>query len=238
LLEVFRSVFAWIRVGQEIILGYFLIMEKSPEDSSDDRLFETGYDPVNRGRLLFFDITLFTSLLKFCFDAVGAKQKQAAIKKLLSSCDWVLLYQDKTSKCSVYAEQSKLEHKHELKTAKALAQKGYDVLFAPKAMFLREEKKFDVFLIRDHVILKADLKSIVSKRPDGIARHIRNGAEQASRVVIDIVSDIRRKDLINGLRSGVEKSKSLTDIFLFYNSKFYRISRDEIQSEKIHTLIK
>lgn len=213
-------------------------MEESTKDSSDNRVFETGYDPINKGQVLLFDITLFASLLKLCFEAVGIKQKQAAVKKLLSSSEWVLLYQDRISKRSVYAERAELEHKHELKTAKALVQKGYDVLFAPKAMFLRDEKKFDVFLIRDHVILKADLKSIASKRPDGIARHIKNGAEQASRVVIDIVSDIPRKDLIDGLRGGVKKSKLLSEILLFYNGRFYRIKRDEIQSKKIHNLLK
>lgn len=213
-------------------------MEESTKDSTNDRLFETGYDPIDKGQPFFFDITLFTSLLKPCFDAVGVRQKQVAIKKLLNSCDWVLLHQDKASECSVYAERAELEHKHELKTAKSLAQKGYDVLFAPKAMFLRGEKKFDVFLIRDHVILKADLKSIASKRPDGIARHIKNGAEQASRIVIDIVSDIQRKDLVDGLRGGIKKSRSLREILLFYNSRFYRIRRDEIHSNKIHSLLK
>ncbi|MGN6291573.1 MAG: hypothetical protein ACTHMV_02425 [Chitinophagaceae bacterium] len=213
-------------------------MKKSPEDSSDNRVFETGYDPVNKGRVLFFDLTLFISLLKFCFNEVGAKQKQAAIKKLLTSCEWVLLYQGKGSKCSVYAEKAELEHAPELKTAKALAQKGYDVLFAPKAMFLRNEKKFDVFLIRGHIILRADLKSISTKTPDLIANRIKGGADQASRLVIDIVSDINRKDLIDGLRSGIERSNSLIEILLFYNSRFYRLGRNEILSKRILSVIK
>ncbi len=213
-------------------------MEDSAKDNSGNRLFETGHDPVDKGRLLFFDITLFTSLLKLCFEAISVKQKQVAIKRLLSSFEWVLLYQDKTSGCSVYAERAELEHKHELKTAKALAQKGYDVLFSPKAIFHRTEKKFDVFLIRGHIILKADLKSISSKAADPIANRIINGAEQASRVVIDIVSDIRKRDLVDGLRSGVEKSNSLIEILLFYNSRFYRLNRNEILSKKIYDIVK
>lgn len=213
-------------------------MEDSAKDNSGNRLFETGHDPVDKGRLLFFDITLFTSLLKLCFEAIGVKQKQAAIKKLLSSFEWVLLYQDKTSGCSVYAERAELEHKHELKTAKALAQKGYDVLFSPKAMFQRTEKRFDIFLIRDHIILKADLKSISSKAIAPMANRIKNGADQAPRIVIDIVSDINKRDLINGLRKGVQKSSILIEILLFYNSRFYRLNRNEILSKKIYKLIK
>lgn len=213
-------------------------MEESAKDNSDNRLFETGYDPVNKGRLLFFDITLFTSLLKLCFESIGVRQKQAAIRKLLNSFEWVLLYQDKTSKCSVYSERGELEHDHELKIAKALAQKGYDVLFSPKAMFSRTEKKFDVFLIRDHIILKADLKSISSKAVDPMANRIKNVADQAPRIVVDIVSNINKKDLINGLRKGVQKSNSLIEILLFYNSRFYRLNRNEILSKKIYNLIK
>lgn len=219
-------------------MRYFLTMEESAKDSTNDRLFETEYDPAKNGRLLFFDITLFTSLLRFCFDEVSAKQKQTAIKKLLASFEWNLLYQDKTSKCSVYAECTEIEHKHELKTAKALTQKGYDVLFAPKAMFLRGEKKFDIFLIRGHVIMKADLKSISTKTPDLIANRIKSGADQASRLVIDIVSDISRKDLIDGLKSGIERSRLLIEILLFYNSRFYRLGRNEILSKRIYGLIK
>ena len=212
--------------------------DESIHDNAERRSFETGHDPAGSGRSLFFDISLFSSLLKLCFDAIGAKQKRLAIKKLLHSFQWALLYRDKHSGCCVYAERGELEHKHELSTAKALSQKGYDVLFAPKAMFSRTEKKFDVFLIRDHIILRADLKSISSTSKGPIANRIINGAAQASRIVVDIVSDIRKRELIDGLKSGVQKSESLVEILLFYNSRFYRLNRNEILSKKIYELIK
>lgn len=98
------------------------------------------------------------------------------------------------------AESELIEHKHELTTATLLAKINYDVVFAPKAMFSRNEKKFDVFLIRGSIIFKADLKSISSKNPDTIANRIKGGSEQASRVVIDITSDIEKNVLIDGLR--------------------------------------
>lgn len=93
-------------------------------------------------------------------------------------------------------------------------------------------------MIRGHIVLKADLKSISSKAADPIANRIINGAEQASRVVIDIVSNINKKELIDGLRSGAKKSNLLVEILLFYNNRFYRLGRNEILSKRIYELIK
>lgn len=182
-------------------------------------------------------ITLFSALLESCFGAGSIKQKRRAIKELVNFDQWLLLHKDKLSGCCIYAESKELEHNHELKTAQALTRKGYHVLFAPKAMFKRESKKFDVFLIRDHIILRADLKNITSKNPETISNRIAEGAQQASRVVIVIQSDLNRKVLINGLRSGCQRSDSLKEIFLFYKSKFYRLNKKDIESSRIYKLL-
>jgi hypothetical protein len=211
-------------------------MGKKVEDN--ERNFETAHDVIRRGRILFFDLTGFLALLHRCFEAVGANRRQMAIDKLLGLTDWVIVYTDKHTLRRVFTEKEDMDHEHEIQTAKALCQKDYDVLFAPAGMFDREDKKFDVFLIRGHIILKADLKSISSKNPDTIAKRIKYGAEQASRVVLDIVSDIEKKVLIDGLRSGVTKNRLIREILLFYNSRFYRLSKDEILSRKIFSLIK
>lgn len=113
----------------------------------------------------------------------------------------------------------------------------YHVVFAPKAMFLRNEKKFDIFLIKESSIFKADLKSISSKNPDTIANRIKGGSEQASRLVIDITSDIEKNDLIDGLRSGVERNDLIKEIMLLYKSKFYRLPKDLILSKKIYNIL-
>ncbi|HTD94199.1 MAG TPA: hypothetical protein VK644_10320, partial [Chitinophagaceae bacterium] len=148
------------------------------------------------------------------------------------------LHSERSTGRTVLAEKETLEHRHELQTAKALTQKNYDVLFAPAGMFGRADKKFDVFLIRDHIILKADLKCITSKNPDTIANRIKGGSEQASRLVVDIVSNIERKTLIDGLRSGVTGNAMIKEILLFYNRHFYRLSKEEIISRRIFDLLK
>lgn len=152
--------------------------------------------------------------------------------------DWYVLYADKKTGNLIRAESDYIEHEHELITAKALTQVGYDVLFAPKGMFNRSDKKFDVFLIRDHVILKADLKSISSKNPDTIGKRIKGGSDQASRVVVDIVSDIEHHVLIDGLRQGVMSNKLIKEVLLFYRNKFYRLSKQEIVSKRIYHFLK
>lgn len=135
-------------------------------------------------------------------------------------------------------ESDYIEHVHEKKTVNLLIEFDYDVVFAPKAMFKRDEKKFDIFLIRDTIILKADLKAVTSKNPDTIAKRIIEGSGQASRVVLDICSDIERNQLIDGLRSGVERNKLIVEILLIYKNRFYRLSKNLILSTNIYGIIK
>lgn len=182
-------------------------------------------------------VTLFFSLLEACFQAVSIKRKRQAIIELLNFDQWLLLYKNKNSGCSIYAESYELDYRHELKAAEALTQEGYHVLFAPKALFKREDKKFDVFLIHDHFIFQADLKNIHSKNPETISNRIAEGARQASRIVVVIQSDLKKKILINGLRSGYQRSNSLIEIFLFYRGRFFRLNKKDIESDKIYKLL-
>lgn len=206
-------------------------------DPDSERKIDVGYDPCKPGGALFIDIAGFSLAIAACFDAVSTKKKHQAIKKLLSSQDWIILHTDRHTDCSVYTEKEDMDHAHEIATAKALTQKDYDVLFAPSGMFKRFEKRFDVFLIRGHVILKADLKSISSKNPDTIANRIKGGAEQASRIVIDIVSDIDTRNLVDGLRSGVVGLKEIKEVLLFFRNKFYRLTRQEIMGKNIYKML-
>ncbi len=209
----------------------------SNENSAEDPVFSTGYDPLNSARGFLIDITGFIGLLSPCFEAVGARYRKAALDKLLASKDWFIIFNNKHSGRCVYSESKAIEYNHELSTAKVLTQQHYDVLFAPKGMFKRADKRFDVFLIRDHVILKADLKSITSKNPDTIANRIKEGSQQASRVVLDILSNIESSSLIDALRSGVNRNNLIKEVLLLYKNHFYRLPKEEILSKKIYGLL-
>jgi len=132
--------------------------------------------------------------------------------------------------------ECELDYEHEKSTAVFLAQMGYDVVFAPKGMFKREDKKFDVFLIRDANIIQADLKCVGSKNPDTIAIRIKGGSEQAPRIVVNIVSNVKRKDLLNGLRSGVIRNKLIKEILLIYKRKLYHLPKDTILHKRFSLL--
>ncbi|MCW3108786.1 MAG: hypothetical protein JWQ09_3292 [Segetibacter sp.] len=211
-------------------------IEANPGKPEEERDIQLGFEPEHPS-LLLVDILLFTAIIKACFETADKKIKKAAIEKILSSEDWFEHFRDKKTGRRVLSETELIEHKHELITATLLAKMDYDVVFAPKAMFARSEKKFDVFLMRAGIILKADLKSISSKNPDTIANRIKGGSEQASRVVIDITSDVEKNALVNGLRSGVERNKLIKEILLLYKSRFYRLPKDLILSKKIYNIL-
>ncbi|MBN8836336.1 MAG: hypothetical protein J0I09_03700 [Sphingobacteriia bacterium] len=211
------------------------ILTEEFDDENEERI-EIEFEKSS-STILFVDITVFATLVKSCYEAADKKLKQKQIAKLLSAEDLCEHYCDKKTKRRVLSEFDEIEHAHERITAIYLAQADYDVLFAPKGMFKRDQKKFDIYLLKDAVILEADLKSISSKNPDTIANRIKGGEAQAKRVVVHIVSDVDYKTLIDGLRGGVEKS-SIIEILLIYKKKFYRLSKTLILSKKIFEVLK
>lgn len=160
------------------------------------------------------------------------------IRKLLHFPGLIIHHTDKDTKKSVLASCKVLEYGHEQHTSKKLNTQDYHVLFTPKGYFKRSEKKHDVFLIKRHLILEADLKCIYSKNPDTISNRIKEGSDQASRVVLDIHSDIEKIALIDGIRSGCIRNDFLQQILLFYRSKFFMLNKDQILGRNILNIIK
>jgi len=210
--------------------------ELPSDQSSEDRAVELGFEPA-RDVFLLLNISLFAAAIKACREAVTARIRRAEIQKLLA-IGWFEHYKDKKTGRRVLSESNFIEHDHEKRTAICLAQMNYDVIFAPAGMFQRGKKKFDIYLLRDTVILEADLKCISSKNPLTIAYRIKEGSEQASRVVVDIKSDIYTNDLIDGLRSGTGKNNLIKEIFLFYKNKFYILPKNLIWSKQIYNILK
>ena len=105
-------------------------------------------------------------------------------------------------------------------------------------MFKRDQKRFDVYLLRDTIILEADLKCIFSTNPDTIGNRIVNGSDQASRVVLDIRSGVQFRDLIDGLRSGTARNNLIKEILLFYRNRLYILPKNLILSNKIFDILK
>jgi len=164
--------------------------------------------------------------------------KTEAIKRLLLLEGLLTHYTDKITKRNVLASCLHFDYPHELHTSQKLTGVDYDVIFVPKGYFQRSEKKFDVFLSRNHVFLESDLKCITSTNPDTIGNRIKEGIEQASRIVLDVTSQIQKKRLIDGLKIGCERNRELKEILLFYNSAFYKLPVTQIVSRRIFEIIK
>jgi hypothetical protein len=160
------------------------------------------------------------------------------ITRLLSMDCWIPHHQDRKTKCVVLAAYEEFEYPHEHHTCKKLTAAGYNVILVPKGYFKRNEKKFDVFLSRGHIFLESDLKCITTANVDTIGKRIKEGSEQSSRLVLDIISPVKKPELIDGLKTGCERNKALIELMLFYNSCFYRLKKDLILSRNIYKVIK
>ncbi len=184
------------------------------------------------------DVTLFASAIRAYYRSINAKNKRKEVARILALADWFEHYKDKTTGRRVLSESSRIEHEHERQTAISLAQMNYDVVFAPSGLFKRDQRRFDVYLLRDVIVLEADLKCIFSLNPDTIGQRIVGGSDQAPRLVVDIRSSISIKDLIDGLRSGTVRNDLIKEIMLFYKKKLYILPKSLIKSKRIFDILK
>jgi hypothetical protein len=184
-----------------------------------------------------FNLDLFREFIKHIKE--GDKSiKIEVIQKLFVLDGLYTHHTDKITKRVILANCQQFEYPHELHTSQKLTGVDYDVIFIPKGYFKRSEKKFDVFLSRGHIFLESDLKCITSTNPDTIGNRIKEGSEQSARVVLDITSQIQKRRLIEGLKTGCERNRELKEILLFYNSSFYRLPVTQIISRRIFDIIK
>jgi hypothetical protein len=204
----------------------------------EEKRIALGFDPESTSIRFLIDITLFTSVIKEYYNAVTLKKRKLQVHKILSLPHWHEHYKDKKTGRRVVSELSRIEHEHERQTAICLAQMNYDIVFAPSAMFQRGAKKFDIYILRDSIILEADLKCISSRSPLTIAYRVREGSEQASRVVVPITSDLDSKIQIQGLRSASFNNSLLKEILLIYKRKVYRLPKTLVMSDRIFDIIK
>lgn len=182
-----------------------------------------------------FKIEKFKKLIEAIKDC-NKSDKIKRIEQLMTYNPLINHYS--TNGFHILAESDVLEYPHEVHTSKKLINEGYHVVFVPKGYFSRAEKKFDVFLFKKHIIFEADLKCITSDNPDTIGNRIKEGSEQAKRLVIDIHATIGKNKLIEGLRTGCARNENIVEILLFYNGRFYTLQKNQIMNNKIYDTIK
>jgi hypothetical protein len=184
-----------------------------------------------------FDLALFKAIVQK-IKAGNKEVKIEEIRKLLSFPGLITHHKSKITGRIILSDCHSFEYPHEHHTSKKLTEVNYDVIFVPKGYFKRSEKKFDVFLSRGHVLLETELKCITSNNPDTIAKKIVYGSQQSLRLVIDIHSQIQKRSLIEGLRTGCVKNSIVREILVFYNSRFFCLPKPVILSKKIFDILK
>lgn len=164
-------------------------------------------------------------------------KKEELIRKLHELKGLVLHHSDKDTGRKILHAYPEFQYNHEFHTAKKIVSEDYDVLFLPDGYFKRSEKKFDVLVSKRHILLQADLKCISSENSDTVGNRIREGSEQASRVVLDIHSNIDKRNLIEGLKTGCERNRDIVEIWLFFSKRFYILPKNQILSKRIFDVI-
>ena len=126
--------------------------------------------------------------------------------------------------------------KTEIQTANKLVQakNGYNTIFLSphqisklKDMLgIKNKTNADVLLVdrKSYVARLADLKTIGSASRETIKAHLMKGSEQAPVVVLDIQGQVKRFDLINGIRDGW--CKDTKSVLLNYKGQWYELSRE------------
>ena len=126
--------------------------------------------------------------------------------------------------------------KTEIQTANKLVQakNGYNTIFLSphqisklKDMIgIKNKTNADVLLVdrKSYVARLADLKTIGSASRETIKAHLMKGSEQAPVVVLDIQGQVKRFDLINGIRDGWFKDTK--SVLLNYKGQWYELSRE------------
>lgn len=130
----------------------------------------------------------------------------------------------------------------ELQTASKLVQakNGYNTIFISpfqikvlkEMMNIKNKTNADVLLVdkKTYVARLADLKTIGNASRETIKAHIMKGSEQAPVVVLDIQGQVKRFDLIKGIRDGWCKSTKF--ILLNYKGQWYEIDKGNAFNKK------
>ena len=188
----------------------------------------------NSSGTIYSDITGFVTVIQSIIESRKRKTRIQLIRQLKTDKDLIVLYVNSSNGNQIFKHEYTKIFDHELSTAIKLTDVGFDVIFAPKGMFKREEKKFDIYAVyKEAFLIKADLKANFVPTVNAVFKQIESGARQAEHLVLDIKSSIKRDDLIDGLRSGLKEGRNVKTILLFYKKKFHNLDRSIIFSKVI-----
>ena len=123
----------------------------------------------------------------------------------------------------VHDLHGKFELELNLKSAIVLAKHGYTVRLLPISD-VPDQKNPDAFLVDEEIVW--EFKHVHSAKATD--RAIRMGREQADHILLDIVAVIEKGALIDSIKNRVARSETIISIFIIWQDKLFRFSREEI----------
>jgi hypothetical protein len=193
---------------------------------------------ATKSKIIYSDITGFVGIVQSIVESTQGKIRAANIEKLLSDKDLIVQFTNAETGKQIFKHEYTKVLKHEYETAKKLTDFGFNIVFVPKTMFKKKDKKYDIFALTEKTLTKADLKANFTPTSNAVYNSIVSGNKQAKHIVLDIKSLISTDELIQGLRDGIADSKGIQSIKLFYKKKYYELDRNLIFSKRIYSIFK
>ena len=181
-------------------------------------------DPMGIGSIVDF--------VAYRKDNRSLKQREKAFRKVLQS---EIHHTDRNGAIVMVGAKPT---ETELHTAGKLvrAKNGYNTIFISqhqvegikKILGIKNKTNADILLVdkKTFVSRLADIKTVGNASRETIKAHIMKGSEQAPVVVLDIQGQVKRFDLIKGIRDGW--CKNTKSVILNYKGQWYEISKREV----------
>ncbi len=160
----------------------------------------------------------------------------------MSSIFYPLVYPDlrreETEPSGGYVEMHVSHSSHEtarnVETAIVLAKMGFRVRLLPVDN-TPHVKNPDAYLIDEGIII--EFKHNYIPTASAIEREVRNAKNQADYILIHVMSNITKGELIRGLKLRIHRAENVIEVWLLLNEKLYRFTPNEIRNQTIEDKI-
>ncbi|GAB4037800.1 hypothetical protein [Spirosoma jeollabukense] len=160
----------------------------------------------------------------------------------MSRIDYPLIYpdlrKDETEPSGGYVEMHVTHASHEaarnIETAIILARQSFKVRLLPIDN-TPHIKNPDAYLIDQDIIV--EFKHNYTPTASAIEREIRNAKKQADYILIHIMSDITKGELIRGLKSQIHRAENVIAVWMLLEETLYQFTPTEIRDGTIELKI-
>lgn len=117
-----------------------------------------------------------------------------------------------------------------IETAIILARQGFKVRLLPIDN-TPHTKNPDAYFIEQDIVV--EFKHNYTPTASAIEREVRIAKKQANHILIHVMSDIARDELIQGLRQHVHRAQNVLTVWLIIDNHIYQFTPEEIRDRHI-----